>query len=122
MRGNPFAFGKDLDGTAGKAHLDLGASEVMRNAVKMAGDIDMVVNTDTPHAPFGEDIGFGRQVPESWPIELVKELPAGDAEPADLPFLVGAPQQVADGRVEFTKAVKPRIAQAGQNPPFDHEH
>jgi hypothetical protein len=34
MRGNPLAIGKDLDGTAGKAHLDLGASEVMRNAVK----------------------------------------------------------------------------------------
>src|SRR5262249_45885606 len=99
MRGNPLALGKNLDGTAGKAHLDFGASEVMRNAVKMACDIDMVVDTDTTHAPFGEDIGFGRQVLESRAVELVKELPARGTEPAELPFVVEAPQQLADGRV-----------------------
>jgi hypothetical protein len=49
----------------------------------VALDIDVVVDTDTAHAPFGEGIGLGRQGFEPQPIEFFEELPAGHPEPAD---------------------------------------
>jgi len=61
VHGDPLALDEDLHGAAGEPHLDLAAREAIGNAVEVALDIDVVVDTDTAHAPFGEDIGLGRQ-------------------------------------------------------------
>jgi hypothetical protein len=88
--------GEHLDGPAGEANLDLGAGKMVGNAIKMPLDIDMVVDTDTAHAPFGEDIGLEGQGLECRPVELFEQLPARDAEPADWPLLVEPFEQFAD--------------------------
>jgi hypothetical protein len=88
VHGNPLAPGEDLHGPAGEPHLDLSAREAVGNAVEVALDIDVVVDTDTAHAPFGEDIRLDRQRLERRPIEFFEQLPARDAEAADRPLLV----------------------------------
>ena len=60
VHGNAFAPGEDLHGAAGEAHLDLGAREAVGNAVEMALDVDVVIDADAAHAPFGEDIRLAR--------------------------------------------------------------
>src|SRR5437588_2101571 len=77
VHGNALALDEDLHGAAGEPHLDLAAREAVGNAVEMPLDIDMVIDADTAHAPFGEHIRLGRQRLERRPVEL-KPLPTED--------------------------------------------
>ena len=70
VHGDPLAPGEDLDGAPGEAHLDLGAREAIGNAVEMALDIDVIIDADPAHAPFGEDIRLDRQRLERRPVEF----------------------------------------------------
>ena len=88
----------------------------------MALDIDVVVDADTAHAPFGEDIRLGRQGLERRPVELFEQLPARDAEPTDRPLLVEPLEQLADRRVQLGEAVEPPIAQPTDEPALDDQH
>src|SRR6202040_2756267 len=45
----------------GEAHLELGSREAIGNAVEMALDIDVIIDANPAHAPFGEDIRLDRQ-------------------------------------------------------------
>ena len=70
VHGDPLAPGEDLDGAPGEAHLDLGAREAIGNAVEMALDIDVIIDANPAHAPFGEDIRLDRQRLERRPVEF----------------------------------------------------
>src|SRR6516165_3535026 len=61
MRRDPLTLEKDLDGLRGQPHLDLVAREAVRDTVKVSVDLDVVIDTDTTHAPFGKAIGLGGQ-------------------------------------------------------------
>jgi hypothetical protein len=54
VHGDPLAPGEDLDGTPSETHLDLGAREAVRNAIKVPLDIDVIIDADTANAPFGD--------------------------------------------------------------------
>jgi hypothetical protein len=110
--GDPFALDEDLHGAAGEPHLDLAAREPVGDAIEMALDIDVVVDTDTAHAPFGEDIGFGRHGLERWPIEFFEQLPAGQPEPADRSLLVEPLEQLADHENDFRRSAIAAISRA----------
>jgi hypothetical protein len=69
--GDPVPYGADspearafadenLHCAAGEAHLDLAAREAVGNAVEVVLDIDVVIDADPAHAPFGEDIRLAR--------------------------------------------------------------
>src|SRR6516164_10821405 len=81
MRGDPLALEKDLDGLRRQPHLDLAAREAVRDTVVVSFDLDMVIDADAAHAPFGTGIGLGRQALEVGPIEFLEQGAAGDAEP-----------------------------------------
>jgi hypothetical protein len=51
-------------------------------------NLDVVIDADTPQAPFGEAIGLDGQRLEVGPIELFEQGAAGDAEPAQRALLV----------------------------------
>jgi len=70
VHSDPLAPGEDLDGAPGEAHLDLGAREAIGNAVEMALDIDVIIDANPAHAPFGEDIRLDRQRLERRPVEF----------------------------------------------------
>src|SRR5205823_1173915 len=122
VHGNALALDEDLHGAAGEPHLDLAAREAVGNAVEMPLDIDMVIDADTAHAPFGEHIRLGRQRLERRPVELFEQLPARDAEPADRSLLVEPLEQIADLRIQLGEAVEPAIAQTTDQPAFDDQH
>jgi hypothetical protein len=65
----------------------------------VALDVNVVVDADPAHAPFGEDVGLGRQGLERRPVELFEQLPACDPEPADRPLLVEPLEQLGDRRI-----------------------
>ena len=69
MRGDALAPEKDFDGLRRQPHLDLVAREAVRYAVKMSVDLDMVIDADAAHAPFGKAISLGGQLLEVGPIE-----------------------------------------------------
>ena len=56
VHGDSLALDEDLYGAASEPHLDLAARETVGNAVEVALDIDVVVDADTAHAPFGETL------------------------------------------------------------------
>ena len=101
MHGDPLALDEDLHGAAGEPHLDLAAREAVGNAVEVTLDLDVVVDPDPAHAPFGEDVGLDRQGLERWPVEFFQQLPAGDPEPADRSLLIEVMEQLANRRVEL---------------------
>src|SRR5215468_5209329 len=50
---DPLTLDENLDGACGKAHLDFGAGEAVRNAVVVIVDVNMIVDADAAQAPFG---------------------------------------------------------------------
>jgi hypothetical protein len=122
VHGNPLALDEDLHGPPGQTHLDLAACEAVGNTVEVALDIDVVVDTDTAHAPFGEDIRLDRQGLERRAVELFEQLPAGDAEAADQSLLVEAFEQLADRCVQLGEAVEPSVAQTTDEPALDDQY
>src|SRR6266481_5425949 len=57
MAGDAFAAMKDLDCRGGDARLDLLAEQLVRHAVVMLGDLDVVVETDPAALPLGVFVG-----------------------------------------------------------------
>jgi len=88
MDGDPFASGEYLDATAGEPNLDLGAGEAMRHAVIMLVDVDVVIDSDTASAPFGEHVGLGRQGLERRPVEFFEQLAPRHTETPDRALVV----------------------------------
>ena len=61
MAGDPLAAMEDLDRGGGDPRLDLLADQLVRHAVVVLGNLDMVVEVDPAALPFGVFVGFGRQ-------------------------------------------------------------
>ncbi len=88
----------------------------------MALDIDVIIDANPAHAPFGEDVRLDRQRHEGGPVEFFEELSARAAEATDRPLLVEPFEQIADRRVQLGQAVEPLMAQPRQNPSLDDEN
>lgn len=121
MRGNALALVEDLNRACGKPHFDLGADKAMRNAAVVVSDLDMIVDADASDAPLGEDVRAGRQGLQRRPIDLVEQMPARYAEPADRAFVIEPVQHRANRCIEFGEAVEDAVAQAPDKPALDHQ-
>lgn len=73
--------------------------------------------TDTP---FGEDVGRRRQGLQRRPIDLVEQMPARHAEPADRAFVIDPVQHRADRGIELGEAMEDAVAQAPDKPALDY--
>ena len=122
MRGDPLALEENLDGPRGQPHVDLGAGEAIGHAVIVEAGVDVIINADAARAPFAIFVRLGRQGLERGTIDLLQQLPARRAEPADRPFLVEMRQQFADRRIDLGQTVKSPMAQPPQQPSLDDEH
>src|SRR5205823_6133218 len=76
MAGDPFAAMKDLDRRGSDARLDLLAEQLVRHAVVMLGDLDVIVEADPAALPLGVFVGQRRQRSERRYVKLL-ELTAG---------------------------------------------
>src|SRR5215471_17419418 len=88
MSGDPLALEKDLDSPRGQLHLDFDAGEAIRDAVKVAFELDMVVDADPTQAPLGKAIGLCRRRGEVRAIQLFEEDLPGDTEPPDRALII----------------------------------
>ena len=79
----------------------------------MAVYVDVIVDPDPAGAPFGKDVGVDRQGLQGRPVQLLVQLPAGDAEPADRR---SSCRRTSSSRIAFGEAVEPPVPQAPQQP------
>src|SRR5205085_1660024 len=88
MGGDAFALEEDLHRADSEAHLHFAACEAVRDAVIVVAYFDVIIDADAADAPFGQDVGIGRQPLQGWPVDLLQKRSARDAEPPDRPFFV----------------------------------
>jgi hypothetical protein len=79
----------------------------------MAVDVDAIVDPDPAGAPFGKDVVVDRQGLQGRPVQLLVQLPAGDAEPADRPFLRRAARGSLSARPRTAGSAGAPAASAG---------
>ena len=119
MAGDPLAAMEDLDRGGGDPRLDLLADQLVRHAVVVLGDLDMVVEVDPAALPLGVFVGFGRQRLQRRPVELLEERPPAGAPAAHRP-VVEIVEQGADRGVEIGQREEAPVPQPRQNPAPDH--
>src|SRR3954454_2525143 len=87
MAGDPLAAMEDLDRGGGDARLDLLADQLVRHAVVMLSDLDVVVEVDPAALPLGVFVGFRRQPLRRRPVELLEERPPAGTPAAHRPIV-----------------------------------
>ncbi len=121
MGGHPAVFKEDLHGLGGEAHLDLLAHELVRHAVAVAVDLDMVVDVHASLCPLGKLVGGCRKRLKGGLIDALEEL-----APTLSDFLHGTAVEleefVFDGSIQLSDGEKCVVPQSGQNPPLGHLH
>lgn len=80
MDGDVPALEEDLDGAAGQADIDPLTGEAMRHAVKMAFDIDVIIEADGPDPPFRQGIGLNGHGVQGRTVDLVEQLAPDDTQ------------------------------------------
>ncbi len=73
VTGDPLATMEDLDRGNRDPHLDLLADQLVRHAVVMLGDLDVIVEADAAALPLGVFVGCGWQGSQRWPVELLEK-------------------------------------------------
>ena len=115
MRRHPLAAEEDLDGLLGDASLDLLMHEVVRDAVVMLSDLDVIVEVDPAALPLGILVRFIRQRGERRMIELLEQV-APTSSPAPERSIVQLDKKRVDRLIEGGKREEAAVAQARQNP------
>ena len=115
MAGDPFAAVKDLDCRGGDARLDLLAEQLVRHAVVVFADLDMVVEADPAALPLGVFVGQRRQRSERRFVKLLEKRPPARA-PAAHRTVIELVEQGADRGVELGEREKAAMPQPCQDP------
>ena len=121
VRHDALAAMEDLDRVGGVADLDLLADQLVRHAVDVALDLDVVVDVDAAQLPVREDVARSGQGPQRRAVELLVEGAAADAELLNRP-VVQRVEQDADRRVERAELEEGLVAESGEDPPLCHEY
>src|SRR5258706_2567763 len=118
MRRHPLAAEEDLDGLLGDASLNLLMHEVVRDAVVMLGDLDVIIEVDPAALPLGILIRFIRQGGERRMIELLEQV-APTSPPAPERSIVQLDKERVNCLVEGGEREEAAVAQTRQNPSPD---
>ena len=100
MGGDALAVLEDLDGGCGVAGFQLLAGELIRNAVIMPVDLDVVVDVGADRFPFRHDVAFGRQRLEGGTVDVGEQRGPRAFAFAKAP-VVQTFEQCLDGFVEI---------------------
>ena len=122
MDGDALALAENLDAADGQPRFDLGAGEAVGHGVIMRVDLDVIIDADAAQAPFAIFVGLDRQSLQRRAVDLLEQLAARDAEPADGPLLVEIFQHLADRGVDLRQAVEGPAAQPAEQPALDDQH
>jgi len=105
-----------------KPAFHLGAGKAIGHAVIIGFDLNMIIGANAAHPPFSAYIGYNRQRQQFRPVELFRQLPARQPQPADRPFLVQPLEKTTDRGIDFGKAVKGVMAQTPEQPALDEQY
>jgi hypothetical protein len=122
MDGDALALVEDLDAVGGQARLDLGAGEAVGDGVIVSVDVDVIVDADPAHAPLAVFVGLTRQRLERRVVDLLEQLAAGDAEPAQGLLLIELGHEFAERAVDVGKAIEGPAPEPAEQPAFDDQH
>src|SRR3954468_3105058 len=118
MRRHPLAAQENLDSLLGDAGLDLLTHEVVRDAVVMLGDLDVIIEVDPAALPLGILVRFIRQGSERRTIELFEQV-APTSSPTPERSVVQLDQECVDRLVEGGEGEESAVAQTRENPSSD---
>src|SRR5271166_3982457 len=122
MDGDAFAFVEDLDTAGGQPRFDLGAGEAVGDGVIVGVDIDVIVDANPAHAPFAVFVWLARQRLERRPIDLLKQLAAGYAEPPKALLVIELRHKFADRGVDVGETGEGPSPQPAEQPALDDQH
>ena len=115
MAGHPTIFEQDFHRAGGHTDIDVVFYKLKGHAVKVAINLDMIIDIHLGLFPFGIFKGASGKPFEGWPVQVFKQGPAGGVE-----FVKLAPveldQLCSDGLVEFGQAEELVVSQSGQDP------
>src|SRR5579863_9928224 len=119
MRRHPLAAEEELDGLLGDASLDLLMHEVVRDAVVMLGDLDVIIEVDPAALPLGVLVRLIRQGDQRRVIEFLEQL-APASSPAPERSIVQLDKEHVNCLVEGGEREEAAVAQTRQNPSPDN--
>ena len=121
MDGDALALVENLDAAGGQPRLDLGAGEAVGDGIIVGVDVDVIVDADPAHAPLAVFVRLVRQRLERRAIDLLEQLAAGDAEPAQgLPF-VELRHELAERGVDVGEASEDPAPEPAEQPALDDQ-
>lgn len=120
VAGHPLVFEEDLNGGCRHLHIDLFPGKLIGNTVKVAVDLDMVVDIDFGLFPRCVFIGFGWKGFEGGFIDGFEEFPAGGLEFLEL-AVVELYEFPGNGAVEFSHAEEGMVSRSCQDPTLRYE-
>src|SRR5271154_3477625 len=110
VRGNAFTEMEDFYRRASEARLHLLTGKLVRNAVVMTVDFDVVIDIGADGFPTGDQVSLGGQRLESGSVQFDEQ---GGA--SALPFAEGTMvqffEQLTDGLVQFRQGEEPVVPQ-----------
>ena len=121
VAGDALAAVENLDCCRGDPRLDLLADQLVRHAVVMLGELDVVIEVDATALPLGVFVGKGWQRHERRLVQRFEERPPAHAPTAHR-AVVDLVEQGPDRRVEFGQREEAPVPQPRQNPAPDHLH
>ena len=120
VAGHPLVFKEDLNGGCRYPYIDLFPGELIRNTVKVAVDLDMVVDVDFGLFPRCIFIGTGWKGFEGGFIKGFIEFLSGGIKFLEL-AIVESYKFLGDGPVEFSHAEEGVISKGCQDPTLCYE-
>ena len=121
MNGDALALMENLDSAGGQPRLDLGAGEAVGDRIIVGVDVDVIVDADPAHAPLAVFVRLAGQRLERRAIDLLEDLAAGDAEPAQGLALVELGHEFAERGVDVGEAMKDPAPEPAQKPTLDDQ-
>src|SRR6267378_3206590 len=121
VAGDALAAVENLDCCRSDPRLDLLADQLVRHAVVMLGELDVVIEVDATALPLGVLVGKGWQRHERRLVQRFEERTPAHAPTAHR-AVVDLVEQGPDRRVEFGQREEAPVPQPRQNPASDHLH
>ena len=120
MGRDPAAFVEEFDGRGGEAGLNLLVDELVRDAIGVTRDLDVIVNVHATGLPLGHDVARGGERAERRAVDPLVERAAADAQPLQR-AVVEVVEQRPDGRVQRRETEEGLVPQPGEDPPLGHQ-
>lgn len=121
MAGHAGAAMEQLDDAGRQADIDLLPGEAVGHRVVMADHLDVIVDADPRHLPFGKLVAHRRQRSQGGPVQFGEGGLAAARQLLEGPG-VEPQHEFGDGPVDLVQAEETLVTQPRQHPAFDQEH